>query len=426
MSASDPDEAKSSPKDQVRVFISYRDYRGATGASIKPGNRALQRLINILEALPNVVAVTDEGIEKGERQQWHAQVAHRIGTCHFFLLLNTGDIYEDNPLHPLRESIRLEVNCAKDLAEKGLIGIAEVVCSAKTKPCFDGLRINAHKGFRTYASDLIHFIFKPVKVTVRVRPWITEPATLGIAALAAIFCVLLVFAISRLGSMGVLPSSFSFVPVQNLATGTNRGDVPPGTIIAWAGSDLNPPEGWLVCNGSWISRDDPKFKTLIAELTRGEHGWVESNRLVQIPDLRGMFLRGLDKDPSSKTPRNIDSQSLRLLGQTQGVRFPDHAHRIPVLTGDLTNALAAFTWDANHLYFGKLRAGDSWISEKSRALTAIVTSHQSNDTRDSNRVDGVDVRGRIIIREAKTESVETNVIGELNPVNVAVRFLIKL
>ncbi len=65
--------------------------------------------------------------------------------------------------------------------------------------------------------------------------------------------------------------------------------VPPGTVIAFAGD--TPPEGWLPCDGSSVSRAD--YPALFAAIgtTHGEGEQVSSFRL---PDFRGRFLRGVD------------------------------------------------------------------------------------------------------------------------------------
>lgn len=64
--------------------------------------------------------------------------------------------------------------------------------------------------------------------------------------------------------------------------------VPVGTIIAYAG--LKNPTGWLVCDGSEITRADyPALYDLLSKLPSDDDK-------VRLPNLRNKFIRGYDKD----------------------------------------------------------------------------------------------------------------------------------
>ncbi|MCP4137860.1 MAG: hypothetical protein GY754_43260 [bacterium] len=64
---------------------------------------------------------------------------------------------------------------------------------------------------------------------------------------------------------------------------------PTGTIVPFAGATV--PSGWLLCNGSEISRDT--YTDLFAAIGAA---WGSGNgtSTFNIPDLRGRFLRGVD------------------------------------------------------------------------------------------------------------------------------------
>lgn len=72
--------------------------------------------------------------------------------------------------------------------------------------------------------------------------------------------------------------------------------VPPGIIIAYAGKLSNVPNGYLLCNGTTVS------KKSYPELYKAIGGtWGESAFSFGIPDLRGMFIRGSSADRSIGT-----------------------------------------------------------------------------------------------------------------------------
>ncbi len=83
---------------------------------------------------------------------------------------------------------------------------------------------------------------------------------------------------------------------------TQKDLVPPGCIASFYCTLNAPPSGWLVCDGKRITSDasksadfpaDMKYSRLINILsTTGNK--VDEN-VVQLPDLRGMFLRGIDE-----------------------------------------------------------------------------------------------------------------------------------
>lgn len=73
--------------------------------------------------------------------------------------------------------------------------------------------------------------------------------------------------------------------------------VPPGTIIAFGGTEV--PDGWIVCDGRALDRDEPAFASLFAALGTtwgdGSSGAGASAATdFNAPDLRGRFARGVD------------------------------------------------------------------------------------------------------------------------------------
>lgn len=95
--------------------------------------------------------------------------------------------------------------------------------------------------------------------------------------------------------------------------------MPVGTIAAFATPNI--PKGWLFCDGSAISRTDYKALLDVIGLMYGIGDGVNT---FNIPDLRGVFLRGYDAG------RGIDRN--REFGDTQAAAFK--VHRAEIKTGE--------------------------------------------------------------------------------------------
>ncbi|MBI4606045.1 MAG: tail fiber protein [Planctomycetes bacterium] len=87
--------------------------------------------------------------------------------------------------------------------------------------------------------------------------------------------------------------------------------VPPGAVVAFAGTA--PPPGWLLCDGSEVSREE--HARLFGAIGVA-HGAGNGSTTFNLPDYRGRFLRGVDTtDPGSGDgPRDADRQSRSAMG----------------------------------------------------------------------------------------------------------------
>ena len=80
-------------------------------------------------------------------------------------------------------------------------------------------------------------------------------------------------------------SDFNAVPYARSA----ENGVPVGTVVAFAGDKNNIPLGWLICDGASILQSDyPQLYSAIGS------AWGTSGSSFNVPDLRGMFLRGVN------------------------------------------------------------------------------------------------------------------------------------
>ena len=117
------------------------------------------------------------------------------------------------------------------------------------------------------------------------------------------------------------------------------GDLPIGMIIPFAGSQI--PSGWLLCDGSSVSRST--YSNLYTAL--GNTWGSSSSTTFNLPDLRGRFLRGVDSgsgndpDASSRTAINSGGNTGDNVGSYQNDEFKSHNHGISTSSGSGTNSV---------------------------------------------------------------------------------------
>ncbi|GHC65187.1 phage tail protein [Roseibacillus persicicus] len=113
---------------------------------------------------------------------------------------------------------------------------------------------------------------------------------------------------------------------------TADNGTPSGGIIAFGGQVA--PEGWLLCHGQELNRNDyPKLFAAIGTA----HG-TSSETTFNLPDYRGSFLRGVDGPDGTPSDRDPDSSSRTAMspGGTEGLNvgsvqndaFQGHFHRV--------------------------------------------------------------------------------------------------
>jgi len=124
--------------------------------------------------------------------------------------------------------------------------------------------------------------------------------------------------------------------IANGGSGGNGGNggfgAEIGSVTAFAMP--TPPEGWLVCDGSAVSRTD--YADLFAAIGTV---WGDGDQIstFNLPDLRGEFLRGLDAG------RGVDEG--RAFASSQLDEFKAHSHGIE-------------TWGVNTGMAGKVHMGN--------------------------------------------------------------------
>ncbi|HAB18263.1 MAG TPA: tail fiber protein [Verrucomicrobiota bacterium] len=109
---------------------------------------------------------------------------------------------------------------------------------------------------------------------------------------------------------------------------------PPGTIIAWMGTNSVPPAGWEFCWGQVLDGDQPKYVRLFSVIGFSS-GKGDGGKQFRVPDLRGMFLRGVtgnrddgyqDFDANSRVPARGTGNGQNRVGSVQANAFKAHFH----------------------------------------------------------------------------------------------------
>lgn len=125
--------------------------------------------------------------------------------------------------------------------------------------------------------------------------------------------------------------------IQGVAASTANGEAaiyeqvvaaaPPGVISAY--SSTSAPSGWLLCDGSAVSRTTYAALYAIIGITAGQG---DGSTTFNVPDFRGRFLRGRDaaqaRDPDAagRTAMATGGQTGDNLFSIQGSAFAAHTH----------------------------------------------------------------------------------------------------
>ena len=124
----------------------------------------------------------------------------------------------------------------------------------------------------------------------------------------------------------VVVSATTFV-CNGISSGGGSGAVPSGSIMAFAGSTI--PTGWLICDGSAISR--ATYTDLFASIAI-TWGQGDGSSTFNLPDLRGRFLRGVggaagnDPDANTRTALNTGGNTGNNVGSYQSDELKAHNH----------------------------------------------------------------------------------------------------
>jgi len=108
-----------------------------------------------------------------------------------------------------------------------------------------------------------------------------------------------------------------------------------GTIVAFAGPKSKVPTGWVVCDGTLYDKSNHKYTALFNAI--GVSWGGDGVNKFAVPDLRGLFLRGVndnatngDPDAATRTSSRPDLNSAgndrNAVGSKQPDQYVSHTH----------------------------------------------------------------------------------------------------
>lgn len=183
--------------------------------------------------------------------------------------------------------------------------------------------------------------------------------------------------------------------------------IPPGSVIAFAGSTA--PPGWLLCDGSAVSRTT--YSALFATIGV-THGAGNLDTSFNLPDYRGRFLRGVDashatagwRDPGAddRTAMANGGNAGNLVGSIQSSENLSHSH---LDAGHGHHTLTGFA-NFNYNAFGP-------GSQGFESIYGYGTTQNYFTTADDR------------VTQSAAASIQATGISESRPVNAYVNYIIK-
>lgn len=114
-----------------------------------------------------------------------------------------------------------------------------------------------------------------------------------------------------------------------MTTLVDGGSIPVGSIIPFGGTSANVPDGFLLCNGALLNRND--FSALFDVI--GTQWGTNSGTDFRVPTTQGLILRGtaygsgFDPDRNSRTAIQGGAQAGDQVGSYQSTRYGAHTHQ---------------------------------------------------------------------------------------------------
>jgi hypothetical protein len=173
----------------------------------------------------------------------------------------------------------------------------------------------------------------------------------------------------------------AMVDLSNLAQRTAESLNPAGAIQAFGGA--NTPAGWLMCDGSAVSSGQyPRLYTAIS--TNWGAGIQASTNNFNLPDLRGLFLRGVNGVRTNFTQTGMNFVDADVLSRTNGLAGGNGGNSVGSLQFDDFRShihdQSAGTYGAGNAGQGRYADGPATLSDSGLKTTPAG----GNETRPKN------------------------------------------
>ena len=157
------------------------------------------------------------------------------------------------------------------------------------------------------------------------------PGVIAALVVAAALGIVSASSSGRLISLMGGATQKSLISLEGGATQQGGDVIPPGTIVPFAGPDSDVPTGWRLCNGELLPTEG-EFSELYGVIRTA---WGSGENKFRLPDLRGVFLRGVSgnredgfEDPNADLRESLNGgNSGNRVGSFQAASLADHIHR---------------------------------------------------------------------------------------------------
>jgi microcystin-dependent protein len=162
----------------------------------------------------------------------------------------------------------------------------------------------------------------------------------------------------------------------------NNG-MPPGAITAFGGT--NAPIGWILCDGRAVSRT--AYARLFAAIGTS-WGNGDGSTTFNVPDTRGLFLRGVDGSPVTGSANRDPDRASRQIGSIQSDALQGHYHNVRMRDTDVNGiaaniALGAFG-SGGFAHVQTTEVGNSYLAKSLRTDGANGIPRVASETRPQN------------------------------------------
>jgi len=187
--------------------------------------------------------------------------------------------------------------------------------------------------------------------------------------------------------------------------------VPAGTVIAYASETV--PDGWLECNGfQYDGSTGGKYARLFSAIRKTFGGGNGSPSSFNVPDLRGVFIRGWSNG-SSRDPDRSSRSGGDHVGSYQSDQYASHGHGFSGSGGSTDGANAGHSHEQYGYQANFLRLNPNWgplFGNCEYGLASIQTGGMSQNHSHSFNISG---------------SIGLNGGSESRPKNVNLMYVIK-
>ena len=173
------------------------------------------------------------------------------------------------------------------------------------------------------------------------------------------------------------------------STDTVNGLSPVGTLISYAGTSI--PNGWLLCNGSAVSRTT---YARLFNIIGTKYGTGNGSSTFNLPNCNGRFIEGTTV--ASSVGSYVEASLPDVVNHYHGWGWMSSGNNCGNFVGTSSNV--SFPWIAGTGYYGWNGSGDdsSWYHGSSTSTNMVTTG--SNTTTSSQRVQPPSMRAYILIK----------------------------